>query len=390
MTSVVDKLSLATCLDEITQIVADAARRLTGADGATFVLRDGETCYYVDENAISSLWKGKRFPIEDCISGWSMLNQSCVVIEDIYKDARIPHEAYRPTFVKSLCVVPIREKRPMGAIGNYWGRRHKPPPEDVKLLQVLANSAAVALENLELKQSVLRRSLEREAVADQKRDLENAIHTMAHDLMGPLAAMMGCAEVLKVIRGPELQDEEKSYINSILTTGRQASFQIKRMLSLYSVTNRNVEKQRLDLSGMADELIAGLKSQLQGREVSFEVQPGLHAFAEPIMLRMVLENLLSNAVKYSSKKKLARIWVGKLEDSMQGPTFFVRDNGEGFHAEEGYKLFRPLVRLHQDREFEGTGLGLASVARLIQMHGGSVRAEGQKGEGASFYFSLPV
>ncbi|MGA8225170.1 MAG: diguanylate cyclase, partial [Xanthobacteraceae bacterium] len=152
-----------------------AARELTGADGATFVLRDNGYCYYADENAISPLWKGKRFPMEACISGWAMLNRKPAFIEDIYQDARIPHEAYRPTFVKSLAMVPIRTLDPVGAIGNYWATMREPSEQEVRLLQALADSTAVAMENVqvyrELEQRVEARTAELQAANQEIRTL---------------------------------------------------------------------------------------------------------------------------------------------------------------------------------------------------------------------------
>lgn len=146
----VQRLSLARDLESIAAIVRRAARELTGADGATFVLRDDECCYYMDEDAISPLWKGQRFPLETCISGWVMLHRQPVVIPDIYADARIPHAAYRPTFVKSLVMVPIRSLEPIAAIGNYWAHEHHAGAEDVRLLAALADSTAVAMENVRI------------------------------------------------------------------------------------------------------------------------------------------------------------------------------------------------------------------------------------------------
>src|SRR5262245_19561434 len=143
----VQRLSLARDLATVQEIVRRSARRLTGADGATFVLRDADRCHYVDEDAISPLWKGQKFPLEACISGWSMLNRKSAVIEDIYADDRIPHDAYRPTFVKSLVMVPIRTLDPIGAIGTYWATTRQPTEEEVQLLQALADTTAVALEN---------------------------------------------------------------------------------------------------------------------------------------------------------------------------------------------------------------------------------------------------
>jgi diguanylate cyclase (GGDEF)-like protein len=141
----VQELSLARDVAGVQRIVRHAARELTGADGATFVLRDSGYCYYADEDAIEPLWKGQRFPMSACISGWSMLNAQSVVIPDIYRDDRIPHDAYRWTFVKSLCMVPIRSADPIGAIGNYWAREHVATDEEMRLLQALADTTAVAL-----------------------------------------------------------------------------------------------------------------------------------------------------------------------------------------------------------------------------------------------------
>ena len=123
--------------------LGSAVRRLTGADGVTVVLREGGECHYADEDAIAPLWKGRRFPMESCISGWTMLQREPVAIPDIYADSRIPHDAYRPTFVKSLAMVPIREEDPFGAIGVYWEAQHTPTADEMQMLQVMAEAAVV-------------------------------------------------------------------------------------------------------------------------------------------------------------------------------------------------------------------------------------------------------
>jgi len=144
----VQELSLARGIEDVQRVVRVAARELTGADGATFVLRDGDRCFYADEYAIAPLWKGQKFPLEACISGWAMLNRKHVAIEDIYADDRIPHDAYRPTFVKSLVMVPIRRVDPLGAIGLYWASRHQATEQEIGLAQALADSTAVAMEHV--------------------------------------------------------------------------------------------------------------------------------------------------------------------------------------------------------------------------------------------------
>lgn len=146
------RASLATAADlvAIGEVVRTAARELTDAQGATFVLRDGEDCFYADEDAIAPLWKGQRFPLTHCISGWAMLNAATTVVRDIEADARIPLEAYRPTFVRSLVVVPIGAARPVAAIGAYWAEVRRPDEPSVAALEELAVEAAAAIDRVGL------------------------------------------------------------------------------------------------------------------------------------------------------------------------------------------------------------------------------------------------
>jgi response regulator RpfG family c-di-GMP phosphodiesterase len=147
-------LAMARGLDEVMAVVRRNARGLTGADGISFVLRENGRCYYADEDAVTPLWKGQRFPMEACISGWAMQHGEIVGIEDIYADDRVPHAAYRPTFVRSLVMVPVRQDDPVAAIGAYWARRHRPQPEVIRALRRIANSAAVAMTNIALVNSL--------------------------------------------------------------------------------------------------------------------------------------------------------------------------------------------------------------------------------------------
>lgn len=169
---VIQQITVAHDLNSVMATVRTGARRLIGADGATFILRDNDQCYYADEDAISPLWKGNRFPMSCCISGWVILNQQSVVIEDIYADCRIPVDAYRPTFVKSLAMVPIRTRNPLGAIGTYWATPHVPTADEMNLLQTLADTAAIALDNLHLYEEQEHRIRERTAQLQQALDFE--------------------------------------------------------------------------------------------------------------------------------------------------------------------------------------------------------------------------
>ncbi|WP_434133224.1 HD domain-containing protein [Sporomusa sphaeroides] len=162
---VVQQLSATHDLQSVMDIVRHSVRQLTGSDGATFVLRDGNFCYYAEEDAISPLWKGLRFPMEICISGWVMQNRQPAIIEDIFEDKRIPIGVYQKTFVRSLAMVPIKSNDPVGAIGCYWSESRTPTLEEVEVLQVLADTAAIAIDNIGY----------RENIASQARQLEEAI-----------------------------------------------------------------------------------------------------------------------------------------------------------------------------------------------------------------------
>lgn len=145
LAAVIRRLSVARTLDEVVDIVTHAARTLLRADGISFVLREGDQCHYVEEDSISPLWKGHRFPMSACISGWCMEHGRSVAIPDVYKDPRIPRKAYRPTFVRSLAMVPVRQEEPIAALGAYWSTKRDIRPAEVDLLQTVANAASLAI-----------------------------------------------------------------------------------------------------------------------------------------------------------------------------------------------------------------------------------------------------
>ena len=145
-----DRLAEAETLGDVIDVVRVAARALVGADGATFVLREGGACFYADEDSIAPLWKGQRFPLTECISGWAMLHARTAAVADIYADDRIPHDLYRPTFIESLVMVPIGRIEPVGAIGAYWSRRYAAGDDEVEALERLADLAADAIARIGL------------------------------------------------------------------------------------------------------------------------------------------------------------------------------------------------------------------------------------------------
>jgi signal transduction histidine kinase/FixJ family two-component response regulator len=395
LVEVVQQLSLARTLPAIMDIVRRAARRLASADGATFVLRDGVRCFYADEDAIGPLWKGQRFPLSACISGWAMLNRRAAVIKDIYQDARIPHSAYRPTFVKSLMMTPIRTASPVGAIGVYWAKMHDTTPTEVELLRALADSTSVAMESVDLLTNLERRVAERTEEVRRRsaeleilnRELDAFSYSVAHDLRSPLAVVGGFSRSLLERQREQLDAEGLDQLGRIDSGVRRMQALIDDLLALSKIVLAPLTRAPVDLSAEAREILAGLAGQAQ-RQVEVVIADGLIVEGDAGLLRVALQNLLSNAWKFTSKRAAARIEMGADIDAAGQRIYFIRDNGAGFDSQYASRLFSPFQRLHSQSQFPGTGVGLATVQRVIHRHGGRIWAESALDRGACFSFTL--
>ena len=387
LVSAIQGLSLARDLSSVCDIVRRAARELTGADGATFVLRDHDRCYYVDEDAIAPLWKGKKFPMSACISGWVMTHCQPVVVPDIYDDPRIPHEAYRPTFVKSMAMVPIRTVSPIGAIGNYWASPHTATDDELHLLQALADSTSVALENIqihnELEERVRERTMQLQVANEE---LEAFSYSVSHDLRAPLSSILGFAQLLEADPNLRAQPKLHQYATRISEAAVRMSTLIEDLLKLAHISRIELKREDLDFTALAREAVQSLQVASSELRARIDVAPDMRAYGDKSLLRIVLDNLLSNAWKYSSKQPNARIEVGVRPG--ERPVYFVKDNGVGFDMQHAHRLFVPFERLHTQAQFPGTGVGLTIVHRIIHQHGGEIWAESQPGQGATFFFTL--
>jgi signal transduction histidine kinase len=396
LVSVIQRLSLARDLASIMEIVRHEARALVNADGASFVLREGNLCCYADEEAIGPLWKGQRFPLEACISGWSMLNRQAAAIEDIYLDARIPHDAYRPTFVKSLVMTPIRTVAPIGAIGVYWANHHRATPEETELLQALADSTSIAIEAAELFANLERQVAERTAEVARRnnelevlnKELEAFSYSVAHDLRSPLITIDGFAQVLLENTAGSLDAPNRQHLERITTAVRRMHRLINDLLGLSKIVRAPLRSDTVDLSRAAREILQNLRDSAPARVADFAVTDGIVVPGDPGLLRIALENLLSNAWKFTARQERTRIEFGTGTDQAGRVVHFVRDNGVGFDPKYATKLFSPFQRLHSATQFAGTGIGLATVQRIIHRHGGEIWAESTVNCGAGFYFTL--
>ena len=382
--NVIQDLSLTRSLQEITQIVKTAARELVGSDGATFILREGDQCFYADEDAIAPLWKGTRFPMSACISGWVMLNGKSAIIKDIYSDPRIPIDAYRPTFVKSLAMVPIRSRNPIAAVGTYWATPHEVSAEELQLLQALADSTSIAIENVQLYFDLERKVKERTS------ELEAFSYSVSHDLKSPLRSILGFSDILEEELSKNISAEALKALDKIRSSATQMSHLLQALLDLSRISQAEVALVEVNLSEIAKDIILQLEAEEPNITIKSQIQDGIKVIGDSALLRIALENLIKNAWKFSKNSTKPQIQFGAASDDKSKVLCFVKDNGAGFDMAHSKNLFRAFHRLHSVNEFEGTGIGLATVHKIISRHGGKIWADAQAGMGATFYFEIPT
>ncbi|MCM2278144.1 MAG: HAMP domain-containing histidine kinase [Oligoflexia bacterium] len=400
---IVQRLSLARDLQTIVDLVRHGARELTGADGATFILKEQDQCYYVDEDAIGPLWKGRRFPLEACVSGWTMLHHRSALIEDIYDDPRVPTEAYRPTFVKSLVMVPIRTEAPIGAIGTYWARRFRASPRQVKLLQALADSTSIALENLTLYSDLSRSLAEtrsaRDELARQLHLRDEFISICAHELKTPLTPLTLQIQFLHrlLLSGPPAgapqEDAVKSGIRKFLAiSNRQISDFSKLIDNLLDASRINLGhfnfslQNDVNLSAIIRKVIA--EYQAAGfNELKASISENLRGRWDPLRLEQAMRNLISNAVKYGEKKPIE---ISAAPDRDGQVRVIVKDHGFGIAKEDQERIFNRFERAASMRRYGGVGLGLYITREIVQGLGGTIHVESERNQGAAFVMRLPV
>ena len=222
------------------------------------------------------------------------------------------------------------------------------------------------------------------------RELEAFAYSVSHDLRAPLRTIEGFSRLLLERHASQLDEAGRDYLARVRKAAGRMGELIDSMLKMSRLSRSELRLAPVDLGQVAAELVRDLRANEPGRNVEVAINPGLQAFGDPALVRSLLQNLLDNAWKFTRGRSDARIEVGAGEARQDGAReFFVRDNGAGFPAEYIDKLFRPFQRLHSQDNFAGHGVGLASAKRIVDRHGGELRAEGREGEGATFWFTLP-
>jgi PAS domain S-box-containing protein len=238
--------------------------------------------------------------------------------------------------------------------------------------------------NAELEQRVWDRTLQLETTS---REMEAFSYSVSHDLRAPLRGIDGWSQALREDYYDKLDEQGRQYIDRVRVETQRMGHLIDDMLELAQLTRAEMRKEQMDLSVLAQIIAERLQKDEPSRKVDFIIQPGLTAEGDPYLLEAALTNLLGNAFKFTGKTANARIEFGQTESQGQR-VFFIRDNGAGFDMAYSQKLFGAFQRMHKATEFPGTGIGLASVQRVIHRHGGKVWAEAEVDRGATFYFTL--
>ena len=228
-------------------------------------------------------------------------------------------------------------------------------------------------------------------LAFANKDLESFSYSVSHDLKSPLRRVKGFADLLEKDAGGRLESTEREYLEVIQSESERMNKLIEALLGFARIGHRELRFETVEMERVVNSVIAGVKLENPEREILWEVHPLPKIDCDRELIKQVAENLISNAVKFTRGRTPTRIEIGVLpkNDGNEEVVFYVKDNGAGFETSGAGKLFNAFQRLHSEKEFEGTGIGLANVQRIIQKHGGKVWGEGEMDKGATFYFSLP-
>jgi PAS domain S-box-containing protein len=241
--------------------------------------------------------------------------------------------------------------------------------------------------NAELEQRVTERTAQLQTA---NRELEAFSYSVSHDLRAPLRHIMGFVELLQEDAGPTLSESSLRHLSTVTQAAKRMGALIDDLLAFSRIGQTGMEKQECNLDDLVRETLGDFHKETIKRNIEWVIHPLPSVWGNPPLLRMALVNLISNAVKFTSERTETRIEIGGSRIGDNETVIFVRDNGAGFDPRFADKLFGVFQRLHSQDKFEGTGIGLANVQRIILRHGGRVWADGELNVGATFYFSLPT
>lgn len=391
-------------LNVILNKIVEAAIQQCEAEEASVMLPtpDGNELYLaaiVGENRKPLL--GQKVPIDCGIAGWVARHREPLTLYGEINDPRFTPIKARSEIQAAISIPMLAAGKLVGVLNVNALRRRRPfTLGQAKTLNILASMFTSMLENVQLYMQLQKANEELEfrviertrELAAVNKELETFAYSVSHDLRAPLRNINGFSQALMEDYADRLEAQGKVFLKHICNSTQRMGQLIDDLLTLSRVTRGEMRRENVDLSAMAQQIAAELQNtQAQAeRQVEFSIAEGIVADGDARLLRLALENLLSNAWKFTSKRPNAEIEFGIIQLSHEDQaTYLVRDNGTGFDMSYSDKLFVPFQRLHSTSEFPGTGVGLATVQRIIQRHGGQIWAESQPDQGATFYFTLP-
>lgn len=388
-----DRLARST-IDEMAfyQDICNGIRELVDSDIGALPYLDNtgnQFTYLAAAGNHAEMLQGKSMPVEGGgLCGWVAQHGETLNIEDISCDSRVIPELASALGINTALVVPLnRNQRVLGGLSAF---RNGNPFDafDQELLTLYSQSVGIALDNLHLRMSLEQRVNERTAQLLASNDeLKAFSYSVSHDLRAPLRRIVGFSHMLLEDYTGRLDDQGKDYLHRVSGSAERMNELIDNLLALSQVTQSDMQTTRIDLSTMADEIVQELQKAEPTRRVETSIAPTMQVQGDLGLLRIALENLFSNAWKFTRHLASARIeFCREVQDSET--IYLVRDNGAGFDMAYANKLFSAFQRLHDEQEFEGTGIGLATVRRIVRRHNGRVWAEAKPGQGATFYFTL--
>jgi signal transduction histidine kinase len=391
--SVLNELSSYRQLDGVAQLVRRAARDLTGADGVSFALREGEQVHYAEDDALGPLWKGRRVRASECLAGWSMLHRQTVEIEDIYAHGLMARPMYELTFVRSLLIVPVDRVAPVAAVGAYWATPRQPQPREITLLEALADAIAVALERGRSFDAAERARTRAEETAQRQQEL---LSIVSHDLRNPLSVISASASLLARLDTHHVETPQhlRRQSSVIQNSVRHMEALLRDLLDcaelragaldlrLESSDAKSLLESVEDLADLAAE-------RRQCLQIDYPDQP-LLVRADRERIAQVLGNLVGNALKFTPSGGTIHVSARRTSAVDGGEvTFRVSDTGSGIAPGDLERVFQPFVRGAQRGHQQGRGLGLWIAKRLVEAHLGRIWAENAARGGAVFQFTLP-
>jgi len=405
LTLALEQLAGVDSIDKVIEILRQTARGIVEADGITVVLKDREFCHYVAEDAREPLWAGQRFPASHCVSGWAMRECQSVSIPDVFDDPRVPVDAYRVTFVRSMVMIPIGAPKAFAALGAYWSKVRTPSDDEISMLEMLARTAATAIENARListlEARVAERTLELEQTHEQLRQTQKMeivgqlTGHVAHDFNNLLTPIFASLDLLSN-RG-NLDERTKRNVQRATDAAERARLLVQRLLSF--ARRQPLKPSATNLHTLVGDMHDLIESTMGPRMVLIASVPAdiPLIWADANQLELAILNLAVNARDAMPEGGAVTLTAFAVQDDADRPDSLpagdhvclaVRDNGAGMDKETTARSIEPFFTTKPLGQ--GTGLGLSMAHGLVAQLGGMMDIESKRGIGTTVKLFLPI